>query len=617
MRCLFRAATLRIASSCLASPCLASPSHAHVKALLVVALLYGAQASTRAAQLSAQASATKGAVAAASGTVSGRVTTNDGKPVTNIGVALVLINDGSPDRKTAGRATTDADGRYKITGVAAGRYHLQTLAPVYISPEDRSAGVFGDGGKTVTVGANEAVENIDVTLVRGGVITGRVTNAEGKPVIAERVTVTDADQPNARGPMAWVINPYEFETDDRGIYRIYGVPPGRYLVSVGQARDGGTLTFGLTTAQYTRTFHPDATDASQAKPVEVTSGGETTNVDITLADAPKSYQARGKIVDESGNAIVGVSVGHGTIRSDARAVGAWGSDGTVTNADGEFVLQNLMPGHYAVFAVADFGASQLDVYSDAVPFEVNDSDVTGLVVKVHRGASISGTVTVEGTTDRAVLSRITEVALYANARPTPGATATTTGDIISAPTFVTGRVNADGTFRLKGLRPGRLLINIQNFNSSTRNFTLLGIQRGGADASAGIDVAEGEQVTGVRVRLGYGTGVIRGQIDLRDDGQSVATLPQNMRMRVVAHRVATGGASSPVPSYASEVDSRGHFVFEGLVGGEYEVIVNAFPSQPQPGAPAARRFPIVRQTVVIPDGGETNVNITYDLSKQP
>jgi hypothetical protein len=596
MRCLFRAAPLR----------LASPRLAHVKTLLLVALVV-AQANPAAPQ----ATATKSAAVSA-GTVSGRVTTSDGKPVANVGVALTPA-DSSPDRKAVARATTDAEGRYKMTGVAAGRYSLQTLAPIYVSPEDRTRGVF-NGGKIVTVGAGEAVENIDMTLVRGGVITGRVTNAEGKPVIAERVIVTDADQPDARGSTAWAVNPYGFETDDRGIYRIYGVPPGRYLVSVGQDRASGTITVGPTSAQYARTFHPNATDAAQAKIVEVASGGEAANVDIALADAPKSYEARGKIVDESGNAVAGVGYGHGAVVGDARGVGAWGSDGSVTNADGEFVVRNLMPGRYAVFAIADFGGSPLDVYSDAVQFEINDANVTGLVVKVHRGASLSGTVTVEGTTDRAVLSRITEVALFANVRPAPGATVAS-GEV-SAPSFVSGRVNADGTFRLKGLRPGRLVINIQNFTSNARTFTLLGVQRNGADASTGIDVAEGEQVTGVRVRLGYGTGVIRGQIDLRDGGQP-ATLPEGARMAVAARRVVAGSASSATLG-GSEVDSRGRFVIEGLVGGEYELTVSAFATRPpQPGAPLPGRFAAARQTVVIPDGGETTVTITFDLSKHP
>jgi protocatechuate 3,4-dioxygenase beta subunit len=579
-----------------------SPRNAHARALsLLVAALLSVCAPHR---IDAQSLAAK-TPAPANATVSGRVTTTDGKPAANITVALSPA-DFTPDRnRIAARATTDAEGRYKITNVAAGRYRLLALAPLYTSPEDRGSSPF-NSGKMVTVGASETVENIDVSLVRGGVITGRVMSPEGKPVIGERVSVTNADQPNAAGPAAWVISPFDFETDDRGIYRIYGVPPGRYVVSVGQARDAGMITVGPTAAQYQRTFYPNTTDASQAKPVEVTSGSEASGVDIDLAEAPKSYEAHGKIVDESGNPVAGIGYGHGAVRVNQPVIGAWGTDGSTTDEAGGFVVRNLMPGRYAVFAASDFGGSSLEVYSDAVQFEVTDANVEGLVIKVHRGASISGSVVVEGTTDRSVLAKIAQLNLGANVRPVAGAPP----DQVSAPNFAQGRVNADGTFRLTGLRPGKVVLNLFAFGE-TRGFTLLGVQRAGADASSGIDVAEGEQVTGVRVRVGYGSSVIRGQLDVRSAGEP-ATLPPGARVNVTARR---NGTQMPGGVAGGEVDSRGHFVIEGLMGGEYELIVNVFVPRP-PGTPAPLRTQPLRQTITVPENGEIVVSLIYDLSKQ-
>ncbi|MDT7602457.1 MAG: hypothetical protein QOF61_454 [Acidobacteriota bacterium] len=558
------------------------------------------------AVVAAQTPATKGAAGATS-TVAGRITTGDGKPVASVGVALMPA-DFTPDRKSAGSATTDTDGRYKIANVPAGRYRLQTLAPLYAPLDDRRSGVF-NSGKVVNVGAGETVENIDMVLVRGGVITGRVTGPEGKPVIEQRVSIYDAEQMLQRGNAPVIDGTFTgLETDDRGIYRVYGVPPGRYLVGVGQARDSGMVTFGPSGAQYARTFYPNTVDPSQAKVVEVSAGGEATGVDISMADAPKAYEARGKVIDDHGNAVAGVGYGYGSLRGDAKSVGAWGTDGGLTNEDGEFVLRNLMPGRYAAFAVSDFGSTPLDVYSDAVQFEIDDANVAGLVVKVHRGASITGTVTLEGTTDRAVLAKLQQVNINASVRPAAGAAA---GDQINAPSFAQGSVRADGTFRLAGLRPGKVNINVFGFGQ-TRGFTLLGVQRNGADASTGIDVAEGEQVTGVRVRLGYGASVIHGQIDLRDGGQP-AVLPPGARLNVIVRRAGAG--TTPLPNINGEVDSRGRFVLEGLMGGEYELMVAGFAPR-LPGAPAPPRLPVVRQIVIVPDNGEMTVNIVYDLSKQ-
>jgi hypothetical protein len=591
------------------------PRAARARATLALAALFAATLITPPAdaRAAAQTPAAKGAATAATGSVAGRVALADGKPAANVGVALSPADSSSAadfvvSRRSGWRASTDADGRYRITNLPAGRYRLLTLAPAFFSPEERAGNSVFNPGKVVTVGAGEAVEGVDLTLVRGGVITGRVTNAEGKPVVAERVTVVDADQAARSGPSSWVVSPYEFETDDRGVYRVYGVPAGRYLVSVGQDRDAGTITVGPAGAQYARTFHPSATDAAQAKIVEVSAGGEASNVDIALADAPKSYQATGRIVDESGNAVAGVGYGHGSLRADAKTVGAWGSDGSVTTAEGEFVVRNLMPGRYAVFAMSDFGSAPLDTYSDATQFEVTDADVSGLVVKLHRGASVSGTVAVEGTTDRAVLARLARLNLNAQVRPAPGAPT----DQLTAPSFVSGRVNADGTFRFAGLKPGKVVINLFNFGAESRGFTLLGVQRNGADAGGGIDVAAGENVTGVRVRLGYGTGVVRGQIDVRDGGQP-APLPEGARLMVFTRRA---GASEMPTTTSVEVDSRGRFVIEGLMGGEYEVIVRGVMIGRQPGTPQQiRRMPSVRQTISVTEGGEVSVTVIYDISR--
>jgi hypothetical protein len=93
---------------------------------------------------------------------------------------------------------------------------------------------FVELSRKVTIADGETAGGIDFELIRGGAITGRITNVDGRPVkesvylfdvepalkqIAERVTYTGLHSP----------------TDDRGIYRISGVPPGRYKASVGDS----------------------------------------------------------------------------------------------------------------------------------------------------------------------------------------------------------------------------------------------------------------------------------------------------------------------------------------------------------------------------------------------
>jgi protocatechuate 3,4-dioxygenase beta subunit len=534
------------------------------------------------------------------GAVVGRVTTQEGKPAANVSVLLAVADYNA---REIARSATDAEGRYRIANVPAGRYRVRALAPAFTSPEERAGGGVYTPGKNVNVGASETVENVDLTLVRGGVITGRVTDSAGKPVVAEQVSVTE-DNPDPRRRLSeWAVIPYEFETDDRGVYRVYGVPAGRYVVSVGRDVDNNSVHVGGRGMIYARTFHPNATDASQAKAVEVSAGAEARDVDIVVADAPKTYAARGKIVDEAGRPVAGVTYWWGPMNGDQKTVGAAGSEAQPTNSEGEFVVMNLLPGRYAVYA-GDAGAGAVPLgnnYSDVALFEVADADVSGLVVKIHPGASVSGTVALEGATERATFEKLLGLLVMTEVRPAAGAES-------PAPAFSEGRISADGKFRVEGLRPGRVLVHL--WNRGLRSpFTLLGVRRGGVDAGAGFDLSPGEQVADVRLRVGYGASVVRGQIEIRN-GSQPAALPEGASLGVAARRIG-GGQSFDEPV---DVDSRGRFLLEGLVGGEYELTVYGWVA-PTPADPRRRALHAHRQKLTVSDTGETAVTIIYDLSK--
>jgi hypothetical protein len=158
-------------------------------------------------------------------------------------------------------------------------------------------------GQTVVLSEGESVDGIDFALVRGGVITGKVTDADGRPVVEQSVSLISAEtQTNPRGPV------YSFsgvQTDDRGIYRMFGLAAGRYKVSAG-GEDGFYMT-SSGRASYKQTFHPDVTDVSKAAMVEVTEGGEASNVDIALGRASQTYAASGRVINgESGEPIANV-----------------------------------------------------------------------------------------------------------------------------------------------------------------------------------------------------------------------------------------------------------------------------------------------------------------------
>ncbi|MCA1626491.1 MAG: carboxypeptidase-like regulatory domain-containing protein [Acidobacteria bacterium] len=553
-----------------------------------------------AAGLLAQAQPTK--ETKENGAIAGRVTTGEGRGAAGIALALMPA-DWGPERKPVARATTDADGRYRMTNVPAGRYRLQTLAPAFYAPDERGSGFAG--GRAVNLTAGEIIENEDLQLERGGAITGRVVDADSKPVIGQHVIVSLAEQPERKGFASYVVNPFGFETDDRGIYRIYGLPGGKYHVSVGQDRDSGIVRIGgFGNKTYTRTFHPGVTDISQAKPIELSAGGETTGVDITMAEAPKRFEARGRVIDaDTSQPVAKVKYGFGSLREGANEVGARGWDGSETNDAGEFVLRNLGPGRYAAFAVNE---GQSSTYSDAAPFEINDVSVSGLVIKMRRGGSVSGSVILEGTNDPEAAAKLSQLSLRAYVVPAEK----TSG--VSNPANSQAQLGANGSFTLTGLRPGKVQLFLSGL-PPLRNFVIMRIERDGVNIADGIEISAGESIGGVRVHIAYGTSVVRGQIEVRNDGQP-ASLPAGARLRVFARRL--GVPARPTWGDNSvEVDARGRFILDGLAAGDYEATVIGW-SAIQTGTPPAR-LPTVKQSVTVPGSGETLITFVYDLSAKP
>ncbi|MGH9769595.1 MAG: hypothetical protein ACREAB_19390, partial [Blastocatellia bacterium] len=490
-----------------------------------------------------------------------------------------------------------------------------------------SGGSGGPGGMVVTVSDGQTTSNIDFTLARGGVITGRVTDGDGRPVIAERINLA---MPSANG-RAQPFNGgarFGYETDDRGVYRIYGLPAGNYVVSAG----GGDRPGVSRRIRYPRTYHPDAAEEAQAQIVEVQTGSVVESIDIRLGAPLKAYAVAGRAVDaDSGQPVFGVPINIGRERGQGPA----GASGGVTNAQGEFRVTGLTPGRYSasVRSSGSPGAAS-DFYSDPASFEISGDNVTGVEIRVHRGASIAGVVVVEGANDPSVTAWLSQLTISANSRGGQSQRAQQAegqagrGGAGGRQNFA--QVGPNGSFRIGGIAPGRVRLNVNGFGGGGfgggNGFSLVRIERDGAAINGDFNVASGEQIAGVRVVVGYGTGVIQGRVVITG-----GALPPGTRLRVSVRSLNSAGQDRPAqPSF---VDSSGQFRFEGLLSGSYEVRLNALAGGGGfgggRGGGAARgggqgavpnrsriQIPDVRQTVNVANGSSSGVTLSLDLSQQ-
>ena len=525
----------------------------------------------------------------ATASIAGHVTTS-GKAAAGLTVIATLRNSFF-DSKTVAKTTTDEDGNYKLTGLPAGNLTILPLAKAYVVA---NAGAYKEPGQSVNVSEGETITKIDFALVRGGVVTGRITDAEGHPLISEKVSIVTKDSSLGPGQM-YMLGETKNQTDDRGIYRVYGLGPGSYKVSVGQASAGGgaASVMGMGGSQYLKTYFPGVEDETKATIIEIKEGSEVKNVDIIVNKPGSGFAVSGRVVDaESGAPVANVYIGHSVLDQSGQQVGGMNFTGNQSDANGKFRLEGLRPGRYSAYTF-DAGQNNSN-YSEPVTFEVADGDVTGIEIKVRRGATINGIAVVENNSDPAVAALLQTVNLYAYVEQKGSA----------VPSYGQSSIAADGSFHMAGLAPGKARLGIQGFPAPPKGLTLVRTEVDGLDQKEGIEIAEGGQINGVRLLFAYGTGAVRGDVKL-EGGE----LPSGMSLQVVV-RSADGDARRF--HRQAEVDARLHFVVENIPPGNYELVVlGAKPmNDPKSGPPVE----FLKQKVTVANGTEVKVNLVVDLA---
>jgi hypothetical protein len=527
---------------------------------------------------------------AGTATISGRVTLN-GEPVANVVVALQ--NTPGPPPSPGVRVRTDGAGQFRFTGVTAGRYVLGSLAPGFVSPSDRP---YGPQGGLITVSEGENMDGVSIELKRGAAIAGRVIDSRRRAIAEENVVLMRLDENGRPQHFYSQMNTSLNTTDDRGYYRLFGLPAGRYLVSVGTksqefSSQGGRRIF------YPQTFHPDATEESKAEVIELSEGGEATGVDITVAEANRAYLVSGRIVSvETGQPVAMIDLGCVRMRVDNRSANG-APNVSRSDANGGFQI-SLPPGKYLLYG----GGTNSDYFTDSAPVEVEDKDISGVEIKARRGATISGVVMMEGAYDRAVLARLPSLTLYAHKR----------SDGVGRMIDRSGRINPDGGFRISGLPPGKITFSLVGQYDANK-FSILRIERGGVSQGHQIEIGAGEQANYLRVVLVYGVASIRGQLKIIG-----GAAPSEIVIQLFAKKL--GGDESA--NFGSQVDSSGQFVIEGLTAGEYELRLyysprnNPAETDPQLMQTFLQQLRQAKQTVSVGASGVTKVAFTIDMSRK-
>lgn len=370
-------------------------------------------------------------VAAGAGTIAGAVVdAEDSRPLRR---ARVTIS--AAELEFARTAITGDEGTFSFEGLPPGRYSVSASKDGHVSMT-YGASRPGRPGRAVRLDSANQTARVRVTLPRGSVITGTILGPDGEPAPGVSVMALTSTYDFARGErrVSTAANG-SVTTDDRGVYRIFGLAAGTYFVeavprlgpqriagelrvltesevrtALAEVREGGTASRpGIPspvpppaasreprkTVALTPVFYPGTTVQSRAVALDLRAGEVRNGVDIDLEYVPTAT-VEGMVRVPEGMRVqlliadADPSAPNPTTRLVARA-----------GDDGRFSFRGIPPGSYTITArafrsnvPANLLNPEADLWGETGVIVAGD-DISGVTVPLKPAITIAGRVAFE------------------------------------------------------------------------------------------------------------------------------------------------------------------------------------------------------------------------------
>jgi hypothetical protein len=501
----------------------------------------------------------------ANSTVRGRVFYSDtGRAVKR--AVVMLINEGMSGGPGEATGLTDNNGYFEIKKVKAGTYYAMVNAPGVVSPlafadfskirsgseREAFADAFQGFDKIVVNGINDT--DVQISARRGAAISGRVIYDDGDPAIGVKIEILRkvGDKylsviPNFSLIFSLFTGGGGFQTDDRGVYRFSGLPPGEYVIKAtenathGESEENSgprqfeSLIFGGNS--FLSVFYPDKFDVASAEIVTVDYGMEVGNIDLTIPSR-NLFRISGKIISRKDKSPVKARVSLQRADND-NTFSLFNEIGRriqslPTDEQGSFSFKELPKGKYKIIVEPISDEAEYDYeYSantNAVVMKkkdtpqkpklakkieeitIDDKDVSQISVELGFGATISGNVSVENrpnemprTVNISAISENEEISV-----------AGFVGNYYDPETPPNRKLNRD--FKLESVAEGKtkFVVSVADEDYYVKSMTF-----GATDLLAeNYIIKEGENLANVKIVLGKGVGTLKGKV-INEDKEPV------------------------------------------------------------------------------------------------
>jgi uncharacterized protein (DUF2141 family) len=437
--------------------------------------------------------------------IAGVVRTADetGAPVRRARVTLNSLDRGGPSAGSgrAETATTDAEGRFVFRDLPAGRYAVQASKRAWLDA-NYGAARLGRPGTPVAVRAGETIANVEIRMARGAVIAGAVRDESGEPqpgvwVRVLQFVTRDGARALERPASANTNDPI---TDDEGAYRVFGLPPGDYLVVAGLRFSQGSglggdevqlmaAASGARGATVTNApvFFPGTPDMSAAATITVSAGEERLGVDIPFAYLPTA-RVTGRLTLPSGVPPPMQEVRQARTECRMTPVGfedllaqPLAASVATVQPDGQLVFPGIPPGRYTIVCAAGRpspagGGPELTGWAETTVTVSGQDQEVALVLATP--SAIAGRVEFESASSPDGPAAATQIRVRGLGKAR-----------LLRPEY-TGRPGPDGTFRFPSIVPGRWVIT----GLPAGGWTVKSVRAGGREVESALEIGPGQMV---------------------------------------------------------------------------------------------------------------------------
>lgn len=484
----------------------------------------------------AQDSQTTGALI--DGSVANRVS---GAPVKRAHVMFALLPAPGVEDSSETHADTDASGRFSAR-LEPGGYRVWVERPGF-SRLNYGASSAQGLGKVLNLTAGQEVHDLSFRLSPLGAISGHVLDEDGDPIQGAGVQVLKFSYATGKRVLAPVSGT---SSNDRGEYRAFGLPPGRYFLLV--TRPGAPLSIapqpGLLIPDmqdvYAPIYYPGVLDFSSATQIPLAEGGDAQDMDISFQHA-RVVTLRGRLLspfEDFANSQIQLVL--------APANGASSHvnlrTAVIDRPSGRFEFHGVTPGSYVLVGSQLYRGRAL---SARLPIEVTNSGrAEDISLNLAAGSEITGTADIDGASSDAL--RGARVVLLSRDGLVPG-------DSPAA------QIDAGGEFRLSSVTPGVWDLSV---SPMPKGAWLKEATFNGHEIAAGVLELAGPSRGILHITLSANAARVTGTVS-RDS--------QPRRATVVLAPVAAELRAIPGTYVSAMADDQGSFALEGVRPGSYKI----------------------------------------------